>query len=85
MPRLVRKQVYITAEQEERLKEVASREKRSEADVIRAALDDRLSPRRKAPRGERRDALWRIVAVASAAPDDVSEHVDEHLYGPSRR
>jgi hypothetical protein len=87
MGRLVRKQVYITVEQEQRLKQIAAREKRSEAEVIRAALDNRLGPGRGPHQSLDRDPLWTIVGLgkASAGPGDVSEHVDEHLYGARRK
>ena len=83
MPRLVRKQVYITAEQENLLKQVASREKRSEAEVIRSALDARLRPRRAPPRRLADDPLWAIIGLGGGEVRDVSERVDEYLYGVS--
>jgi hypothetical protein len=85
MGRLVRKQVYITAEQEERLKAIAAREKRSEAEVIRAALDERLRPRPRSRRQLGGDSLWDIVGIGAADVADVSTQVDHYLYGVSRR
>jgi hypothetical protein len=85
MARLVRKQVYITPEQESLLKGIAAREKRSEADIIRTALDERLRP---GPPGVRRkdgDALWDIIGVGASDRRDVSEDVDHYLYGRPRR
>jgi hypothetical protein len=84
MPRLVRKQVYITAEQEDLLKQVASREKRTEAEIIRSALDARLRPRRAPPRRLADDALWGIVGLGSGEQKDVSQNVDHYLYGTPR-
>jgi hypothetical protein len=85
MGRLVRKQVYITAEQEERLKEIAAREKRTEAEVIRAALDERLKPGRRSRRRRVDDPLWGILGVGEADARDVSSQVDHYLYGAPRR
>jgi hypothetical protein len=84
MARLVRKQVYITAEQEERLKHIAAREKRSEAEIIRAALDDRLQARPAAAKRLADDPLWAIVGIGAAQAHDISEHVDRELYGATR-
>jgi hypothetical protein len=85
MSRLVRKQLYITADQDQRLKETAAREKRSEADVIRSALDERLKPKRKPSRRTTRDPLWSIVGVGTAQSGDTSTRVDEFLYGRDRK
>jgi hypothetical protein len=85
MPRLVRKQVYITADQDQRLKEAAARDKLSEAEVIRAALDERLKPKRKPSRRRSGDSLWAVVGVGSADTRDGSLRVDELLYGPRHR
>jgi hypothetical protein len=85
MPRLVRKQVYITSEQEELLKQIASREKRSEADIIRSALDARLRPRRAPLRRLSDDSLWGIVGLGAGDAGDVSENVDAYLYGVPRK
>ena len=83
--RLVRKQVYITAEQEKMLKAIAARERRSEADVIRAALDERLKPRSRSGRGVNADSLWSVVAAGASEARDVSSQVDHYLYGAPRR
>jgi len=77
--------VYITLEQETLLKGAAAREQRSEAEIIRAALDDRLRPRRVGEPQTAKDPLWDIVGVGSSDRRDVSENVDRHLYGRGRR
>jgi hypothetical protein len=82
MGRLVRKQIYITEEQNEGLRRAAAREGRPEAEIIRSALDARLGPKR----GERfrlaDDSLWDVVGLGSSERDDVSERVDDFLYPP---
>jgi hypothetical protein len=83
--RLVRKQVYITPEQDDLLKDMANREKRSEAEIIRAALDARLRPRKAPPRRLSDDPLWGIIGLGAGESGDVSEHVDHYLYGVSRK
>jgi hypothetical protein len=85
MASLVRKQVYLTAEQNDLLKRAAGREQRSEAEIIRSALDLRLRPRRPARTSLRRDPLWGIVAAGQSTARDVSENVDHYLYGAPRR
>jgi hypothetical protein len=68
--KLVRKQVYLTAEQDEWLAKVAARERRPEAEIIRAALDARIRPQRvpKAaptiPYG--RSSRWRLQTRATS-------------------
>jgi hypothetical protein len=84
MARLVRKQVHVTAEQGQRLKEVAAREKLSEAEVIRAALDSRLSLRSKSPRRLTRDPLCDIVGVAAGTDGNAALREDHILYGRRR-
>jgi len=80
--RLVRKQIYLTEEQNEGLRRAAAREGRPEAEIIRSALDVRLGPKR----GERfrlaDDPLWDVVGLGGADRDDVSERVDDFLYPP---
>ena len=49
MERMVRKQVYIIPAQERRLKRLARETGRSEADLIRAALDQQISALAGAP------------------------------------
>ncbi len=85
MAKLVRKQVYLTAEQDQWLAKAAARERRPEAEIIRAALDERIRPRR-APKTElARDPLWQIVGLAASDRSDVSDQVDHYLYGTRRR
>ncbi len=52
MPRMIRKQVYITPEQNERLKREAAKRRVSEAEVIRYGIDA------LAKREEERLAAW---------------------------
>ena len=82
--RMVRKQVYLSREQNERLRRVARRLRRTEADVLREALERHLGePRGAASVG--RDPLWAIVGIAASPRGDLSARIDEHLYGARRR
>jgi hypothetical protein len=83
--KLVRKQVYLTAEQDEWLAKVAGRERRPEAEIIRAALDARIRPQWVPKAALAHDSLWQIVALAASDKSDVSDHVDHYLYGARRR
>jgi hypothetical protein len=84
MTRLVRKQVYITEEQERRLKLVSKRQQRAEAEILRSALDQVLLPKRGRGRA-RRDPLWDIVGLGRTESGDVARNVDRHLYELRRR
>ena len=81
MARLVRKQVYLTMEQDRLLHRAALREKRSEAEILRAALDARLRTQHVSGTAVAKDSLWQIVALGTSKRRDVSERVDEVLYG----
>jgi hypothetical protein len=83
--KLVRKQVYITAEQDHELKRAAARQRRPEAEIIREALDERLGPPRARHATVEDDPLWQIVALARSDARDVSTNVDHYLYGAPRR
>jgi hypothetical protein len=77
---MVRKQVYITREQSERLRRVAARERRTEAEVLRDALDRHLGVAVPVSPKLADDSLWDIVGVASSDRRDLSESVDQVLY-----
>jgi hypothetical protein len=85
MARLVRKQVYLTVEQDELLKQAAAHERKTEAEVIRSALDQRLRPKRAPRRPSSADPLWGIVGLGRSGVPDVSEQVDHYLYGSPKR
>jgi len=74
--KLVRKQTYITPAQDKALKRVAGRGARTEADVIREALEQYL----RTQEGPRRDPLLEIVGIASGGPKDGAEHHDRDIY-----
>jgi hypothetical protein len=82
--KLVRKQVYITEAQDQLLKRAARREQRAEAEILRAALDQALRPKKIARPGAGRDPLWDIVGVGRSDAGDVALDVDRYLYGISR-
>jgi hypothetical protein len=85
MGRFVRKQVYLTVEQDELLKQAAAQERTTEADVIRSALDQRLRPKRAPRRPSSSDPLWEIVGLGRSGVTDVSQQVDHYLYGAPKR
>lgn len=79
---MVRKQVYLTAEQNDRLRSAAARERRTEAEILREALDRHLGQPGRAGSPVDDDALWDIVGIASGeGGEDLSERVDDVLYG----
>jgi predicted flap endonuclease-1-like 5' DNA nuclease len=77
---MVRKQVYLTAEQDTRLRRVAKQQQRSEAEVLRDALD-RYLPGTAAQAPVDGDALLRLVGIGRSAEGTLSESVDDILYG----
>ncbi|HEY2407133.1 MAG TPA: hypothetical protein VGI10_14075 [Polyangiaceae bacterium] len=82
--RLVRKQVYITEEQERLLKKAARQEQRSEAEILRAALDQAFRPKKVTHARGKRDPLWEVVGVGRTKRGNVARNVDRYLYGPDR-
>jgi hypothetical protein len=85
MPRaMVRKQVYLTAPQNERLQKAAKRLRRSEADLLREAIERHLPGDEEGAPAVAGDSLFAIVGVGKGATDNLSERVDEVLYGRKR-
>jgi hypothetical protein len=86
MSRLIRKQVYITEEQEQLLKRAARRERCTEAEILRSALDHAFLPPKKVTRSRaERDPLWDILALGRTNDGNVALDVDHYLYGASPR
>ena len=85
MARMVRKQVYLSQVLNEKLRRAAARGRRAEAEIIRDALDRHLGAPRQAWGRVDGDALWKIVGVAGGPDGDLSERVDEYLYGAPTR
>jgi hypothetical protein len=85
MARLVRKQIYIATEQDQRLREMAARDQRSQAEIVRDALDLYLGRRRKAPRRRADDPLWDIVGLGASDASDVSMRADHYLGSAGRK
>jgi hypothetical protein len=79
---MVRKQLYLTREQNERLRRTAARERRTEAEILREALDRHLGSSAPSASQIDNDPMWGIVGIAkNAKSDDASEHADDILYG----
>jgi hypothetical protein len=78
---MVRKQIYLTASQNARLRQAAKRRRRSEAEVLREAIDLHLpDPTRRRP-SVTSDALFRLVGAGASDERNLSERVDDFLYG----
>ena len=82
---LVRKQLYLTKEQSTRLRRVASRQHRTEAEILREALDRHLGAATRTRPEPARDALWKIVGIGRSKNGLLSERVDQILYGRRNR
>lgn len=83
MASMVRKQVYLTVEQDRRLRQAAKKHRRTEAEIIRDALDRTLGA--SSPADPAGDALWELVATTSDGSDTLSEDVDAVVYGTRRK
>jgi hypothetical protein len=78
---MVRKQVYLTVDQNARLRRAAKHLQRSEAEVLRDALE-RFLPVAGGSGKTEKDALFRLVGVGSSGGGgNLSESVDDMLYG----
>jgi hypothetical protein len=77
-----RKQIYLDDASERALKRLAAQTGRSEASLIREALQRYLA--RGDDHGD--DPLERLIGLVSDAsgPDDVAEEHDHYLYGAPR-
>jgi len=78
---MIRKQVYLTAELDERLRREAKRQRRTEAEILREALAAQLNAAHPSNLDASEDALWQLVGIGSSKDTDLSERVDEVLYG----
>ena len=74
-----RKQIYLDEASERALKRLAARTGRSEASLIREALQRYLAP--GSDPGD--DPLERLIGLVpdETGPDDVAEEHDHYLYG----
>ena len=81
---MVRKQIYLTAPQNERLRRAAKQLRRSEADLLREAIDRHLPGEPKTMPAVDGDSLFELVGAGQSAQGDLSERVDEILYGRMR-
>jgi hypothetical protein len=82
---MIRKQVYLTPELDQRLRREAARQRRSEAEILREALAARLNAPSSEPADPSADALWDLVGIGASNATDLSERVDEVLYGKSAK
>jgi hypothetical protein len=83
MPSMVRKQLYITPEQDRRLRQAAAKRRRTEAEVMREALDRHLVGGDEPDRTG--DPLWGMVAIGQGGVADGSVEVDHYVYGTPKR
>ena len=82
---MVRKQIYLTAPQNERLRRAAKRLRRSEADLLREAVDRHLAGEEAVVPSVDEDSLFTLIGAGKGAPKNLSESVDQILYGRRRR
>ena len=75
-----RKQIYLDEASDRALKRLAARTGRSEASLIREALQRYLTPDGGDPGDDPLERLIGLVADESG-PDDVAEEHDHYLYG----
>lgn len=78
---MIRKQIYLTPGQNARLRKAARRLRRSEAEVLREAIELHLPDSNRRRPTVIHDSLFRLVGAGSSDQRDLSEHVDDILYG----
>jgi hypothetical protein len=81
---MVRKQVYLTGEQDQLLRRAAVRGRCADAVIIRAALDKYFETSAPAP-PIANDPLWAVVGLGKGVAGDLSDRVDHYLYKTRRR
>lgn len=80
MAQMVRRQIYLSAEQNRRLQETATRLRQTEADLVREALDRYFGSGAAKNLDIDDDPLWNIVGAATSRQGGLSEQVDDHAY-----
>ncbi|HEX6273316.1 MAG TPA: hypothetical protein VFZ53_09755 [Polyangiaceae bacterium] len=78
---MIRKQIYLTPAQNARLRKAARRLRRSEAEVLREAIELHLPSANRRRSSVMQDSLFRLIGAGSSSARDLSEHVDDILYG----
>jgi|GEM_PF-1554435 len=76
MNKMVRQQLFITAEQKRRIKTRAALTGMSEGEIIRRGIDRELEQQTNAPEGDWKDA-WRQAAGMWKDRDDLDEFYAE--------
>lgn len=86
MARMVRKQIYITKEQDEALKRAAAERGQTEAEVVRGCLEG-LGAEQDEREARRREAIDRLIASArewaeqhSGAPPHARDWTRDEIY-----
>lgn len=75
--KLVRKQTYLTKEQDRLIKQLSRTQGLSEAEIVRKAVNHYLETRGA---GSSRDALWDVVGIAnSGAKNGSTAHDDIYI------
>ncbi|MSP63615.1 MAG: hypothetical protein EXR72_25380 [Myxococcales bacterium] len=85
MAPMVRKQIYLTPDQDRRLRQAAVRQRRAEAEIVREALDRQIPDDGAGKSDLARDPLWGIVGLGKSGKGDLSRNVDHYLYGAPRK
>lgn len=73
---LVRKQTYISRKQDAALKRIALRQKVTEAEIIRRAIDAYIKPLEAES-----NPLLELEGIGAGGSEDGAENHDRYLYG----
>ncbi|HVS65257.1 MAG TPA: CopG family transcriptional regulator [Thermoanaerobaculia bacterium] len=76
---MIRTQIQLTREQEKALKELANREQRSLASVVRDSVDEYLIRHRAIDRQELRERVEELAGAYRSGTRDLAEDHDRHL------
>jgi hypothetical protein len=81
---MLRRQIYLTEDIERNIISISRREQKNSSQVIRELIEDGLKRKQQASLG---DALLGFAALGekydltAKTPPDLSEHLDDYLYG----
>ena len=78
---MIRTHVYLTEELARDIKLLAKREKKREAEVIRKLLSEGLKSTPQVKRESTGASLLRLAAIGGTGPADLSQRLDDYLYG----
>ncbi len=76
-----RKQIYLTKELNDKLKDIAYIKNKSESSLIRDALEEYIVKiEKQVENKDEENPLLKIIALGESGSDDISDNHDSYLY-----